>query len=72
MSPLNPHHHLIAEQLPAWSTHATTEQWRALRESLLPDQGLADAQAPWFANAAPDLREAVLTRQQRLHRAQNA
>jgi len=70
MSTLNPHHHLIAEQLPAWSTHANSEQWRALRESLLPDQGLADAQAPWFANAAPDLREAVLASQRRLHRAQ--
>ena len=72
MSPLNPHHHLIAEQLPSWSAHANVEQWRALRESLLPEQGLADAQAPWFANALPDLREAVLASQLRLHRAQQA
>jgi len=68
----NPHHQLIQRQLPAWSQHASPEQWQTLLDTLLPAQGLPDAQADWFANAAPDLREAVQTSQSRLIRSQRA
>lgn len=68
----NPHHHLIQRQLPGWSHQASPGQWQALRQTLLPAQGLADTQAAWFANAAPDLREAVLASQARLAHSQQA
>ncbi|WP_448196984.1 dermonecrotic toxin domain-containing protein [Pseudomonas putida] len=61
----NPHQQLIQEQLPAWARTMQPEHWRRLRESVQPEQGL-EGQAPWFANAAPDLREAVLASQRRL------
>ncbi|MDD2046733.1 dermonecrotic toxin domain-containing protein [Pseudomonas putida] len=68
----NPHQQLIESQLPSWSQHASPEQWQTLHESLLPAQGLPDAQADWFANAAPDLREAVHSSQARLTHSQKA
>ncbi|WAB95910.1 leucine-rich repeat domain-containing protein [Pseudomonas putida] len=61
----NPHQQLIQAQLPAWARTLSPEHWQRLRESVLPAQGL-DEQLPWFANAAPDLREAVLASQRRL------
>ncbi|CAG8863279.1 hypothetical protein PS627_00215 [Pseudomonas fluorescens] len=68
----NPHHHLIQMGLPAWAKHATPEHWQDLRRSHLPLQGLPGAEADWFANAAPDLRDAVLASQLRLQRSQQA
>ncbi|MDH1573805.1 leucine-rich repeat domain-containing protein [Pseudomonas sp. GD03746] len=65
----NPHQQLIQDQLPAWAGTVQPEHWQRLRESVLPEQGL-DGQAPWFANAAPDLREAVLASQRRLDNSQ--
>lgn len=70
--PLNPHLLLIKQQLPYWSRHATEENWRALGQALTPAQVFADNLAPWFANAAPDLREAVLVSSARLDAAQQA
>ncbi|MGH8484552.1 MAG: dermonecrotic toxin domain-containing protein, partial [Pseudomonas sp.] len=70
--PLNPHLLLIKERLPRWSQHATADNWRSLGQALAPAQGFADALAPWFANAAPDLREAVLASSARLDAAQHA
>ncbi|AIL61561.1 dermonecrotic toxin domain-containing protein [Pseudomonas alkylphenolica] len=67
----NPHQQLIERQLPAWSQHASPEQWQTLHETLLPAQGLPGEEADWFANAAPDLREAVQASQTRLARSQN-
>lgn len=68
----NPHQQLIERQLPTWGQHASPEQWQTLRETLLPIQGVAEDQADWFANAAPDLREAVLASQARLTHSQQA
>ncbi|MEG0859617.1 MAG: hypothetical protein RSG79_08535 [Pseudomonas sp.] len=68
----NPHHHLIQRQLPPLGQHASVEQWQALHDTLGPAQGLPDAHPAWFANAAPDLREAVLTSQARLAHSQQA
>ncbi|TDF84128.1 dermonecrotic toxin domain-containing protein [Pseudomonas sp. H9] len=68
----NPHHHLLQRQLPAWAQHAVPTLWHGLLESLLPAQGPVDNQAAWFANAAPDLREAVHASQARLMRSQQA
>lgn len=72
LDPENPHHHLIQRQLPAWSHQASPEQWQALNQTFLPAQGLTDTHPAWFANAAPDLREAVLTSQARLAHSQQA
>lgn len=68
----NPHRHLIQMGLPAWTRHATPEHWQDLRRSHMPLQGLPGAEADWFANAAPDLRDAVLASQLRLQRSQQA
>lgn len=68
----NPHHHLITSRLPTWSHRASPDHWHALRTSHTPQQGLPGAEADWFANAAPDLREAVLASQARLRHAQDA
>ncbi|HYQ53317.1 MAG TPA: DUF6543 domain-containing protein [Pseudomonas sp.] len=68
--PENPHQQLIEAQLPDWSRHAQPEQWQAVRESLVPGKGLVDA--PWFANAAPDLRATALASQARLERSQHS
>lgn len=68
----NPHQQLIERQLPTWSQHASPEQWQTLHETLLPAQGEPDAHADWFANAAPDLREAVQASQARLRHSQQA
>lgn len=68
----NPHYLLIQNQLPSWSRASTADQWHALQQSLLPAQGLPDNPADWFANAPPDLREAVQASQARLARSQQA
>ena len=65
------HHHLITSRLPLWARHAHPGHWDALRDRHLPEQGLPGHEAGWFANAAPDLREAVLASQTCLRRAQD-
>jgi hypothetical protein len=59
---------LIAEQLPKWVQHATPEQWQALGQS----HRLEAYEQDWFNNAAPDLRETVMTSHKRLLRSQAA
>ncbi|MBA1189256.1 leucine-rich repeat domain-containing protein [Pseudomonas entomophila] len=66
----NPHHDLIRQRLPAWSRYAGLEQWRAVLDSHTPTQGLPGQEAAWFANAAPDLREAVEASQAALRHAE--
>lgn len=66
----NPHHDLLRQRLPAWSRHAGVEQWHAVLASHTPAQGLPGQEAAWFANAAPDLREAVLASQATLRLAE--
>ncbi|WP_194788867.1 dermonecrotic toxin domain-containing protein [Pseudomonas sp. UFMG81] len=68
----NPHQLLLEQRLPRWTHHATTDQWQTLREALKPAQDLPDREATWFANAARDLREAVLASQARLAHSQQA
>ncbi|MFF5866171.1 dermonecrotic toxin domain-containing protein [Pseudomonas sp. NPDC012596] len=68
----NPYQQLIERQLPTWGHHASPEQWQTLHETLLPAQGLPADQADWFANAIPDLREAVQASQARLAHSQSA
>lgn len=68
--PDHPHRDLIERRLPAWTRRALPEHWQSLRDSHAPAQGLPGAEADWFANAAPDLREAVLASQAALRRAQ--
>jgi len=68
----NPHRHLLEQQLPAWAGQATPEHWQTLGECLTPAQGLPDAEADWFGNALPELREAVLLHQANLLQAQHA
>lgn len=60
-----PHHAFVAQQLPGWTTHLGAGDWQRLRQSQQPPQGHLGAEADWFANAAPDLREAVLGAQAR-------
>ncbi|MGE8045256.1 dermonecrotic toxin domain-containing protein [Pseudomonas monteilii] len=69
---LNPHQDLIRQQLPAWSRYAGRAQWQALLDSQTPEQGLPGQEAAWFANAAPDLREAVLASQAARRQAEQA
>ncbi|MFV3289895.1 dermonecrotic toxin domain-containing protein [Pseudomonas sp. NY11955] len=61
-----PHQALMEAQLPHWAHQATLEQWAALQQT----QANAWQQQDWFANAAPDLRQAVHTSQARLIRSQ--
>ncbi|MFT0866620.1 dermonecrotic toxin domain-containing protein [Pseudomonas sp. CAM1A] len=68
----NPHHALLERQLPAWAREANAEHWQRLSDAILPTQGLPAAEAAWFANAAPHLREAVRASQARLMQAQRA
>ncbi|MDF0732877.1 hypothetical protein P0Y43_19485 [Pseudomonas entomophila] len=68
----NPHQALLEQRLPVWARHIHPHHWQALSDALRPAQGFADAQAPWFANAAPGRREAVLTSQARLAHSQRA
>lgn len=67
----NPHHHLLEQQLPDWTHAVLPEQWQTLRDSLTPAHGLPDARPAWFANAAPDLREAVEASHARLQSSQH-
>nr|NLU60276.1 hypothetical protein [Pseudomonas sp. BIGb0427] len=57
-----PHHSIIEQNLPTWTRHTSAEHWQRLRHAQQPPQGHAGLEADWFANAAPDLREAVLCR----------
>lgn len=66
------HHALVQRQLPVWAREASAGHWQQLSDAILPAQGLPGAEAAWFANAAPHLREAVQTSQVRLMRAQRA
>ncbi|CAI3801981.1 hypothetical protein GLGCALEP_02999 [Pseudomonas sp. MM221] len=62
MAANHPHQALLEAQLPYWARQATPEQWAALRQTRAnPWQAQA-----WFANAAPDLRQAVHASQARL------
>ncbi|MCE5980746.1 dermonecrotic toxin domain-containing protein [Pseudomonas sp. LF19] len=60
-----PHYTFIQQNLPTWTQHSTAEHWQRLRYPQQPPQGHAGFEADWFANAAPDLREAVLAAQAR-------
>ncbi|WP_258910106.1 leucine-rich repeat domain-containing protein [Pseudomonas putida] len=64
----NPHQTLLEAQLPQWARQARPNQWAALQQS----QGNAWDEQDWFANAAPDLRQAVRASQARLIRSQAA
>lgn len=55
------HHALVQRQLPVWAREASAGHWQQLSDAILPAQGLPGAEAAWFANAAPHLREAVQT-----------
>lgn len=68
----NPHHHFLQRQLPLWAQHAVPSLWHRLTEAIVPAQGALDSQAAWFANKAPDLREAVQASQARLMHSQRA
>lgn len=68
----NPHQTLLEQRLPAWTLQATPEHWKALQQALIPVYGFADEWAPWFANAAPDLREKVVASNARLMHSQRA
>ncbi|MBV4504770.1 hypothetical protein HU751_007900 [Pseudomonas sp. BW13M1] len=68
----HPHHALLQRRLPTWAREASAEHWQQLSDAILPAQGLPGAEAAWFANAAPHLREAVQTSQTRLMQAQRA
>lgn len=71
-SDMNPHQHLLEQQLPDWTQAMPAEHWQTLRDALIPAQGLPATQADWFDNAAPDLRERLLTSQGRLAHSQQA
>ncbi|MGE8370831.1 MAG: dermonecrotic toxin domain-containing protein [Pseudomonas putida] len=64
----NPHRSLLEAQLPHWARQATPKQWAALQQS----QASPWHEQDWFANAAPDLRQAVCASQARLVRSQAA
>ncbi|WDM57472.1 leucine-rich repeat domain-containing protein [Pseudomonas sp. NEEL19] len=64
----NPHHALLAAQLPHWARRANPGQWGALQASQHAPWQLQD----WFDNAAPALREAVCASQNQLLHAQAA
>ena len=63
---LTPHQALLERQLPTWTQDATAEHWQRLGDAIMPAQGLPGAEADWYANAAPHLREAVEASQARL------
>ncbi|MBC3437819.1 hypothetical protein HU735_20575 [Pseudomonas sp. BW16M2] len=69
---VHPHHALLQRRLPTWAREASAEHWQQLSDAILPAQGLPGAEAAWFANAAPHLREAVEASQTRLMQAQRA
>ncbi|WP_434519024.1 hypothetical protein [Pseudomonas sp. NFX1] len=66
LSTLAPHQDLLKQQLPAWTHRIAASQWQRLKQSHVPAYFTQD----WFANAAPDLREAVQRSQSRLLRSQ--
>lgn len=68
----NPHQAFLERQLPAWTQDATPTHWQRLGDAIAPAQSLPDAQADWFANAAPHLREAVQASQARLMASQRS
>ena len=68
MSANNPHQRLLEAQLPPWARQATPGQWAALRQTQVAPWQAQD----WFANAAPDLRQAVRVSHTRLLQAQAA
>lgn len=63
-----PHQALLKAQLPHWAHRATPKQWAALQQT----QANAWQEQDWFANAAPDLRQAAHASQARLVRSQAA
>lgn len=67
LSTLEPHQTLLETQLPKWAHQIAPPQWHSLKQSQLP----AYYTQAWFANAAPDLRQAVHRSQSRLLRSQS-
>ncbi|ATP44885.1 hypothetical protein CR511_12825 [Pseudomonas putida] len=67
LSTLEPHQTLLETQLPTWAHQIAPPQWHSLRQSQLS----AYYTQAWFANAAPDLRQAVHRSQSRLLRSQS-
>ncbi|WP_342648845.1 DUF6543 domain-containing protein [Pseudomonas sp. REB1044] len=70
-SATHPHQHFLAARLPAWAATLHAAHWQALGACLTPPQGEPGAEADWFANAAPALREALLSSQSRLDAARH-
>lgn len=68
----NIHQAVIQQHLPGWLEHASAKDLDRLHRSQLPHQGTPLEQADWFANAPPDLREAVLASQSRSGRSRLA
>ncbi|MFY1031864.1 dermonecrotic toxin domain-containing protein [Pseudomonas asiatica] len=68
MPAINPHQPLLQAQLPHWARQVTSNQWAALKRTQVAPWKRQD----WFANAAPDLREAACASQARLMQAQAA
>lgn len=64
----NPHQPLLEAQLPYWARQAAPDQWAALKQTQTAPWQTQD----WFANAAPDLRQAVHASQARLIHSQAA
>lgn len=64
----NPHQALLAAQLPLWARQAAPSHWADLKQS----QDAQWQRQDWFANAAPDLRQAVHASHTRLMRSQAA
>lgn len=66
MDTLNPHHSFLEQQLPTWTRHTLPAHWQQMREHLRPRQGPTDG----FADAAPELQQAVEQAQARLRQSQ--
>lgn len=64
----NLHQPLLEAQLPCWARQLTSDQWAALKQTQVAPWQAQD----WYANAAPDLRQAVDTSHTRLQHAQAA
>lgn len=71
-SDMNPHQHLLEQQLPDWAQAIPAVHWQSLRSALVPAQGLPESEADWFNNAAAGLRETLLASQDRLAGSQQA
>lgn len=66
LSKFDPQHDLLKYRLPTWTHRLAASDWHSLKQSQLPSFYTQD----WYANAAPDLRQAVQRSQSRLLRPQ--